>query len=102
VSAEGARNRRTLLIEEAAQHAIRAAGDPLEFLLGVMNDLAVPLPMRISAAQAALPYCRAKISPVQMPAESGGMTFEQWLDQIDGSARKIDDLGDKEDFEHSN
>jgi hypothetical protein len=59
---KGARNRRTLLIEQGAQRAMEAQADPLDFLLGVMNDGDLPLPVRVTAAQAALPYCRAKIA----------------------------------------
>ncbi len=70
---------------------MEAQADPLDFLLGVMNDGDLPLPVRVTAAQGALPYCRAKIAPVHMPIASGEKSFEQWLDELTGPGKEMID-----------
>ena len=66
---EGARNKRTLLLREALRESGASLNDggqaPLEFLIAVMRNEKLDLPIRVDAAKAACPYLHPKLNMVE-------------------------------------
>jgi len=64
---KGTPNRRSVTQAEIAGSGM----SPLEFLLMVMRDAGEDMPRRVTAAQAAAPYCHAKLSSVELTGKDG-------------------------------
>src|SRR5215469_9514484 len=65
----GARNR----LSKAQVEAAMAAGDlmPLDYMLAIMRDEMMPMPVRFEAAKAAAPFCHSKLANIQHSAAIG-------------------------------
>ena len=67
---KGVNNKRTRLLHEALMHenGVKACDDseqaPLEFLVAVMRNQALDLPIRLDAAKAAAPYLHPRLNMV--------------------------------------
>ena len=66
---KGVNNKRTRLLHEAVTHESGGTVDdaeqaPLEFLVAVMRNKALDLPVRIDAAKAACPYLHPRLNMV--------------------------------------
>ena len=75
---KGAKNRHTLLQEEASKQAAKGGIAPLEFLLAIMRDENEPTGVRMAAAKAALPFCHPKLSASHV-TEDEKPSHEDWL-----------------------
>lgn len=61
---KGGLNKITRLRLDAEQAAERAANlSPLDFLLAVVRDTELPVPLRVDAARACLPYVHMRTNP---------------------------------------
>lgn len=65
----GAVTKRT---RETAEAAVAAGLTPLEFMLQVLRDEAMPFDSRCWAAEKAAPYIHAKLASVEHTGEDGG------------------------------
>ena len=82
---KGAKNRRTLMLEEGNRLASKGGLTPLEHLLSVMRDETKPLRDRLEAAKAAAPYCHPRLSVQYVTAdEEGQMTHAEWVRHMIG------------------
>lgn len=71
----GAKNKRTLALERVTRAVIaRKDGEitSLELMQSIYRDLGQPLPLRISAAEKALPYEYARLAAVEHTGPDGG------------------------------
>jgi hypothetical protein len=48
-----------------AEPPVAADVTPLEYILSIMQDESLDLSTRIQAAKAALPYCHARLAPIE-------------------------------------
>jgi len=83
---KGAKNRRTILLEEGNRLASKGGVTPLEHLLSVMRDERKPLRDRLEAAKAAAPYCHPRLSVQYVTAkEEGHTTHAEWVRHMSGA-----------------
>ena len=86
---KGAKNRRTLLREEASRRAANTGVSPLEFLLRIMRDENKSKEVRIAGAKAALPYCLPRLSASHVTVD-GQVSHEVWLVRLSKEIAKED------------
>ena len=71
--------------DQAQRAAMKANGmQPLEFLLTVMQDQSLPMPLRVDAAKAAVPYFNAKVT-IQVTTAADGARPS--VDPLDAARR---------------
>src|SRR5215470_12885719 len=64
----GTPNKRTAALPAALLAEFKlSGGTPLDVLLTVMRNPALPLQLRIDAAKKAAPFCHPKLAPIQAP-----------------------------------
>jgi hypothetical protein len=63
---KGTPNKRTAALREALLAEFKLSGGmPLDVMLTVMRNPALPLQLRLDAAKKALPFCHPKLAPIQ-------------------------------------
>jgi hypothetical protein len=82
---KGTPNKRTAFVRQAADLALQSGDTPLEYLLAVMRNDAVPAEQRLEAAKAAAPYVHPKLSSIDHSGQLGlrEMTHEEWLASLE-------------------
>ena len=86
---KGSLNKPTQVLR-AAEKAAEQKGNltPLAYLLAVINDAELPVPLRVEAAKAALPFCHSKVEPnkfVQPTTDDRPFDRQATIDALDAA-----------------
>jgi len=88
---KGARNRRTLMLEEGNRRASEGGMEPLEYLPSVMRDEREPVGVRLDAARAAAPFCHPRLVAQHITHGSAGQSHEEWVKSMHRAIRESDE-----------
>lgn len=80
---KGAKNKLTMMREVAAQYG----ATPLDYLLSLVWDEALPVEVRLMAARAALPFCTPRLLAVREVVGNGPRDHAEWVRQMEGQLR---------------